>query len=894
MKNAEGISWECVESTIRHNSQLYLEGKVIDVTLNYLATLKRKKMNYMLFHSSICKYIAVSLMVVFVLLFSAGDGLAASTTKKSVLVLNSYHLGYKWSDDIIEGIQAVFAPSAQNIELHLEYMDTQRIADPEYMQKLYEVYKYKFASQKFDVIIVSDDPAFNFVRKYHNELFPETPIVFCGVNYFEDSMLTGEQLFTGVVENQDIKTTIEVALRLHPDTKNIYYVNDRTVTGRAIEKVLYETMPLFEDRIKFISLVDNTMAQNQLAVSQLPLDSLVLFLIFFQDASGQRFSYDEGISQISTKSSVPVYGVWDMYLGHGIAGGMLTSGYYQGEAAANIAQRVINGETVSNIPVVKNSPNYFMFDNLQLRRFGISKADLPSDSYVINDFYSGKKQVLVLNSYHYEMSWMDGIISGIESVIDPMSDMDICYEFMDIKHNPGPEYIQKLYEIYKYKFNNKHFDAIIVSDDDAYKLLLKYQPELFQDVPVVFCGVNYFQENDLKEKGLFTGVVEAIDVKKTLEIALKLHPAVKRIVVINDNSTTGIANKKLLEQAATDFPTVQFIFFEDMNMTEIQNKVAALTDDSLILLMTFNKDKSNNVFSYEESIRLISEKATVPIYGLWDFYLGHGIVGGMITSAYNQGAMAAQMLLRILSGVNPADIMVQKESPNQYMFDYNYLQRFNISTDQLPAGSIVVNQPIAFYQRYQSAFLGILIFGMLALLIIQHYKAQLRLKIFATTDALTGILNRRTGLALIKEQMDIAKRYNTKLTIGFIDLNDLKVVNDTGGHAEGDKLIHVLGQLLTKQLKASDVLCRFGGDEFVVAFTKCDMENAMLIWEKFEKELTLFNENSGSVYVLSVSSGFAEYDPKRTVSMDELINMADDAMYAAKRKYKLERGSVNK
>jgi len=172
-----------------------------------------------------------------ILMSSAMPSISAqNSTKKSVLVLNSYHKGYQWSDSIIEGINSILGPNARNIDLQVEDMDTHRISDNGYIYQLLETYRYKFHDKKFDVIIATDDPAFAFLLKYHDELFPGTPIVFCGVNYFVDSMLTGQDLFTGVVEGQDIKSTLDIALTLHPNTKNIYVINDTTMTGISIKK----------------------------------------------------------------------------------------------------------------------------------------------------------------------------------------------------------------------------------------------------------------------------------------------------------------------------------------------------------------------------------------------------------------------------------------------------------------------------------------------------------------------------------------------------------------------------------------------------------------------------------------------------------------------------------
>lgn len=850
----------------------------------------------MVWRISSIKVIAILVIASVIAVMGMEAGAAQAGSKKSVLVLNSYHKGYKWSDDIIAGIVSVLGPLGPNIrntEIIVEEMDTQRISDDEYLLRLLEIYKYKFRDKKFDVIIASDDPAFHFLLQYHQELFPGTPVIFCGVNYFDDAMLAGRELFTGVVEGQDINATLGLALKLHPNTRHIYVINDKTITGNAIAKELAAAMPYFSDRVRFISLSDYNIEQIEQIVADLPPDSLILFGIMFQDAAGNKFSYDESISRISAVSRAPIYGLWDFVLGHGIVGGMLTSGYYQGQTVATIAQRVLNGEQVAAIPVEKTSPNRFMFDGIQMKRFGIEASGVPRESIIINDLYSTKKQVLVLNSYHYGMRWTDGLNEGVRAELAKQSDIDVYFDFMDTKRNTGPEYLGKLYEIYKYKFSNKHFDAVVASDDDAYHLMLKYHQEIFPNVPIVFCGVNYFEDSDVKDDPLITGVVELVDIQKTLEVASKLHSQVKNIVVINDQTSTGMANKKIIESVIPNFPELTFIFFEDMNMREVQDKVAALTDDSLILLMTFNKDKSNNVYSYEESLHIIAKQAKVPIYGVWDFYLGQGIIGGMLTTGYSQGETAAKMVRRILAGEEPKHISIIKESPNQYMFDYKYLADFKVAEDKLPKGSIVVNKPIALYEKYQTAFLTALLLVTASLLLIQRRKARKQLEIFATTDALTGVLNRRTGVLLLEKQLELAKRQHNKLTVCFVDINDLKVINDTYGHAEGDKLIQAVSKMLQRRMRKTDILCRFGGDEFLLVLINCDCAQANTVWEKIEEDIALFNKQSDYEYNISMSHGFYEYDPVKPVTAEEVVKIADAEMYACKREYKLSKEMYN-
>jgi len=310
--------------------------------------------------------------------------------RKKVLILNSYSPEYKWTDDTIKGITAATREAGEKVSLKSEFMGTKRVFDPEYFRLLFETYRHKYRGSRFDAIIATDNDALTFMLRYRDQLFPNTPVVFCGANQFQPSQLGGARLFTGVNEYADIKATLDLALKLHPKTRQIVIINDTTTTGRAVHERILELLPEYRERINMVLLEDTTMPEILARVRQLPGDALVYFTFFFKDSAGNVFDFDESISRIAQASPVPVYGSWDFNLGYGMVGGMMISGYYQGKTAGAMAMRVLRGEDVSGIPFVMQSPNRYMFDYRQLRRFSIKLSDLPRDSIIVNrpiDFY---------------------------------------------------------------------------------------------------------------------------------------------------------------------------------------------------------------------------------------------------------------------------------------------------------------------------------------------------------------------------------------------------------------------------------------------------------------------------------------------------------------------------
>ncbi|GAB6182775.1 sensor histidine kinase [Thermodesulfovibrio hydrogeniphilus] len=324
-----------------------------------------------------------------------------------------------------------------------------------------------------------------------------------------------------------------------------------------------------------------------------------------------------------------------------------------------------------------------------------------------------KKRILILNSYHQGLSWTDNIVKGIKESLKPLENQIEYYiEYMDTKRFYGKEHFDRIFKLLQNKYSNVKFDLVFVSDNDALLFTIKHYKELFTYSPVVFCGINNFSDSLVeKHRKWFTGVAEETDVEKTLDIALRLHPDTQRVYIINDITTTGLAMKKTILDIIPNFSSkVQFIMIENPNMQELIQEVEKIPSRSIILMLLVNRDKTGNFFAYEESLEIIYPHTKVPMYSVWDFYLGRGIVGGKLTSAYLQGKKAGELGLQILGGKSPSEIPIVKESPNEYMFDYRELKRFNVALNRIPKESKVINLPESFFLKYRKTFLAI-VFG---------------------------------------------------------------------------------------------------------------------------------------------------------------------------------------
>jgi len=157
---------------------------------------------------------------------------------------------------------------------------------------------------------------------------------------------------------------------------------------------------------------------------------------------------------------------------------------------------------------------------------------------------------------------------------------------------------------------------------------------------------------------------------------------------------------------------------------------------------------------------------------------------------------------------------------------------------------------------------------------------------FATYDEMTGVYNRRVGIEFLNQELKKLKRGNTFLSICFIDINDLKIVNDNFGHEAGDNLIKIIVHDIKKAMREYDILSRLGGDEFLLIFPDCKLDKVKNIWKRVQKSLKKRNEDKLNPYQISASYGFAETNSKNPLSYEELLNIADKKMYSNKRRTK--------
>jgi two-component system cell cycle sensor histidine kinase/response regulator CckA len=303
-----------------------------------------------------------------------------------ILYINSYHPGYKWSDNIEKGLTKSLELSPKQLEISVEYLDSKRFPEQDFDLQANSIEK-KYSGYNHNIVVVSDNAAFSFVKEYKEKLFPDIPLVFCGYNDFKPDVLEDISNVTGVNEEMNIDELIEIAIEVQPNVKTLAFILSTVDIGDQLkcEKVETFVIPKYQDQYDIVVLKNAPISEIKEKLATLPLES-ALFLMgqTSEQQNGHSISPIESGRLISAVSPIPVYTLWDFHMNKGVLGGLVLKGADQGKAAAEMVLQILNGINADSIPVILKSPTRKIFDYSIMERFNIPIDILPENSDVIN------------------------------------------------------------------------------------------------------------------------------------------------------------------------------------------------------------------------------------------------------------------------------------------------------------------------------------------------------------------------------------------------------------------------------------------------------------------------------------------------------------------------------
>ncbi len=320
--------------------------------------------------------------------FPSGVDSGFTTSATQALYLSSYDQRMTWCQEILRGIEETLHPDANNIVLDVFNMDSKRYREPAYFNRIRDLLAEKYRGKNVSLVLCSDNNAFDLLRKHRDALFPGAPVVFCGINDYQDEQIKDLKGFTGVAQVFSIRATADTILRLHPDTREIFVVNDFQESGQLNLRDTQRELADLRDRVQIAYNEDLPIEELCGKMASLREGTVALLGVYYVDRDGRYFTEEEIRTRLTARCRVPVYTLHEFYIGKGVLGGEVISGFSQGETMAQMARRILDGENPDSIPVLKTGANRNVYDYTQLARFNIPPSRLPAGSVVVNKPFS--------------------------------------------------------------------------------------------------------------------------------------------------------------------------------------------------------------------------------------------------------------------------------------------------------------------------------------------------------------------------------------------------------------------------------------------------------------------------------------------------------------------------
>ena len=307
---------------------------------------------------------------------------ATAQTPKGVLMVSWYGKDFPANVRFEKSLQKVLASApAGSIEYYAEYIESNRFPGENQSELFHEYLRQKYADHRISVVIAMSPVALDFLLKYRDDLFPETPIVFHTLERPSVSNPVVASALTGVVVDNVVAKTLDVALRLHPTTEQVFVITGTPDRTKILEGYVREKLKDFDNRVALTYLTDLPLGELIARVKHVPARSIVFYVRDSQDELGKSLTPDDVLALVGQSADVPVYSIGNSSLGPGSIGGYMINVEACAAKVGEITLQITNGLRPQDIPVAV-VPSFPMFDWRKLQRWAIAENRLPPGSII--------------------------------------------------------------------------------------------------------------------------------------------------------------------------------------------------------------------------------------------------------------------------------------------------------------------------------------------------------------------------------------------------------------------------------------------------------------------------------------------------------------------------------
>lgn len=765
------------------------------------------------------------LRLLFMIIALCSSCVLAQEQDKDVMVVHSYHHGFFWTDSFQAGLQESLQD--QDIRTRILYLDTKRLQTPEYLEQLKSLYKTKFEQESFSAIVVSDNNALRLVKELA-EYVQGTPIIFGGINHYQPKQHEG-LLATGVIEDIDLASNLSLIKRIQPNVKRIHIVSDHSITGGLVRQQIVEFVRHNPNYASYIRhLVPETFDSLKQQLKVMNESDSVLFWIYYRDKYGNIIS-DDDWRELNQQATAPIYMVQDLGLGYGAVGGVIQSGRKQGQQAGEILVKVLANPEAPLPKPIAGTPE-IKLDYQAVAKWGLG-IEGEAASVIFN------KPLSFVERYEREIQLVASLLLGLAIIV-----CTLIYFLIRLKKSEGSA---KESQLLLESIFDQSYQYIGLLDDEG-KLVSnnsKLQELLF------------FQGYQL-DKPIWNHEHWEVSGAKALEAFFKRKgEGVSQIECEIWHQDKG---SMMLEVSIKPLP--QGLSTRSKYLLEARDITSRkLTEEKLI-----QREKSLSHYYDKQPVMMITldeQNRIQQVNSFTEQLLGkqsNQLLGHYLSELYSDPTSLSprQILLQPKQAVHG---VWRREVEYRHLEGHDLWIRENIRPLPETGHLLIVGEDVTEMRNLADQL---------------AYQAR--------HDLLTDTFNRNQfEIELEKALKEVETRMRTHAML-YLDLDQLKVLNDTAGHEAGDAAIQFAASALEETLPYNSILARMGGDEFAVLLKDCTELDAVHVAKDIINNL---NEHSFFWEEISLnltcSIGIRLIDDT-AISPQMVHAQADTACHAAK------------
>jgi formate hydrogenlyase transcriptional activator len=280
--------------------------------------------------------------------------------------------------------------------------------------------------------------------------------------------------------------------------------------------------------------------------------------------------------------------------------------------------------------------------------------------------------------------------------------VEFFVETMDTMWFDRSEIEPEFLSLFRKKYGTRRIDLLMTSGSDALDLAQRFRDVLLPGVPLMFFNV---AEDALRGRQLqpdIVGVVLRFNLPGTLDLAVRLQPDARRIVVVSGSSPYDRNWLRRVREAVRAYEgRLEVSHWDGEPLQQLLENLRKLPPDAIVLYLAFSADGTGRTYAPADIARQVAVASPAPVYGVLETYLGQGIVGGVFPSFEAHGKLAGEVALRLLEGEKPENIGVLLSPQAVANVDWRQLRRWGINESRLPKGSVVRFRSPSVWEQYR-------------------------------------------------------------------------------------------------------------------------------------------------------------------------------------------------